>query len=55
MVNIVSPSSAPGGEVVVYEAQHGEVRVDVRLEQETVWVSQRDTAAVFDTTPRERP
>ena len=51
MTSSESPASAPGGEVVVYEAQDGEVRVDVRLEQETVWLSQRDMAEVFDTTP----
>ena len=51
MTSSESPTSVPGGEVVVYEAQDGEVRVDVRLEQETVWLSQRDMAEVFDTTP----
>ena len=51
MADIESPASAPGGKVVVHEASDGEVRVDVRLEQETVWLSQRDMAAVFDTTP----
>ena len=51
MMSSESPASAPGGEVVVYEASDGEARVDVRLEQETVWLSQRDMAAVFDTTP----
>ena len=30
---------APGGQVVVYEAPGGEVRVDVRLERETAWLS----------------
>ncbi len=30
----------PRGEVIVYEAPDGEVRVDVRLERETVWLSQ---------------
>lgn len=45
------PVFTPGGEVVVYEAPDGEVRVDVRLEQKTVWLSQRDMAAVFSTTP----
>ena len=45
------PAPSPGGEVVVYEAPDGEVRVDVRLEQETVWLSQREMAMVFDTTP----
>ena len=38
-----------GGEVVVYEAPDGEVRVDVRLERETLWLSQRQMAEVFDT------
>ena len=51
MLNSEKPVSAPGGEVVVYEAPDGEVRVEARLEQETVWLSQRDMAAVFDTTP----
>ncbi len=39
----------PTGELVVYEADDGSVRVDVHIEQETVWLSQRDMAAVFDT------
>ena len=43
------PISAPGGEVVVYEAPDGEVRVDVRLEQETVWLTQRQMAKVLQT------
>ncbi len=40
----------PAGEVVVYEAPDGDVQVDVRLDQETVWLSQRSMAAVFATT-----
>lgn len=43
--------TGPGGEVAVYESAEGEVRVDVRLEQETVWLTQRQMARVFDTTP----
>jgi prophage maintenance system killer protein len=39
----------PGGEVVVYEAPGGEVRVEVRLERETVWLTQKQMAALFDT------
>jgi hypothetical protein len=38
------------GEVVVYEAPDGEVRVDVRLERETVWLTQRQMSVLFDTT-----
>ena len=51
MVSNESPLPSPGGEVVVYETPDGDVRVDVRLEQETAWLSQRDMAEVFDTTP----
>lgn len=35
------------GEVLVYEASGGGVRVDVRLEQETVWLSQQQMAELF--------
>ncbi|MCY3808160.1 MAG: virulence RhuM family protein [Gemmatimonadetes bacterium] len=40
---------SPRGEVVVYEAPDGEVALDVRLEQETVWLTQRQMADVFRT------
>ena len=42
--------NSPSSEVVVYEAPDGEVRVDVRLDRETVWLTQRQMAQVFDTT-----
>lgn len=38
---------AAGGEVVVYEAPDGEVRVDVRLERETVWLSLGQMTELF--------
>ena len=41
-----------GGEVVVYRAPDGALRVDVRLDRETVWLTQRQMADVFDTTPQ---
>src|SRR2546422_927342 len=44
-----TPVDTPGGEIVVYEAPDGEVRVDVRLERETVWLSQKQMAELFDT------
>ena len=37
----------PGGAMLVYEAPDGEVRVDVRLERETVWLSQEQMAELF--------
>ena len=38
----------PGGEVVVYEAPDGEVALDVRLEQETVWLTLHQMAELFE-------
>ena len=43
---------SPGGEVVVYGAPGGALRVDVRLDRDTVWLTQRQMADVFDTTPQ---
>ena len=50
-MNGETQETGPGGEVAVYESTDGEVRVDVRLDRETVWLSQRQMAQVFDTTP----
>jgi death-on-curing family protein len=38
----------PGGEVVLYRASDGTVTLDVRLEQETVWLSLNQMAALFE-------
>src|SRR3970040_2636163 len=35
------------GEIVVYQTADGEVRVDVRLESETVWLTQNHMAELF--------
>jgi prophage maintenance system killer protein len=40
----------PRGEVVVYQAPDGAIRVDVRLERETVWLTQRQMSELFETT-----
>jgi hypothetical protein len=42
-------AQAPGGEVLVYEAPDGGVRVEVRLDRNTVWLTQRQMADLFDT------
>ena len=46
-----TPDNSPSGEVLVYEAADGSVRVDVRLERDTVWLTQRQMSEVFETTP----
>ena len=37
-----------GGEVVLYEEPDGQIRLDVRLEQDTVWLAQAQMAELFD-------
>jgi prophage maintenance system killer protein len=41
-------AGSPGGEVVVYQAPDGEIRVDVRLERESVWLSLGQMAELFE-------
>jgi hypothetical protein len=41
-------STYGGGEVVIYEAPDGEIRLDVRLQQDTVWLTQTQMAELFD-------
>ncbi len=36
-------------DILIYETE--DHRIDVRLEQETVWLTQRQMAELFDTTP----
>lgn len=40
-------TDAPGGEILVYEAGDGGVRVDVRLDHDTVWLSQEQMGRLF--------
>ncbi|MCP9917720.1 hypothetical protein [Cyanobium sp. ATX 6F1] len=40
-------TQAPGEDVLVYEASDGQMAVEVRLEQDIVWLSQAQMAALF--------
>lgn len=42
-------SEAPSGEVIVYETPDGEVRVEVQLVRDTVWLTQRQMGDLFET------
>ncbi|MDR1671145.1 MAG: cytochrome C biogenesis protein CycH, partial [Alistipes sp.] len=37
-------------QIVIYQAEDGRVKIDVRLEKETVWLSQKMMADLFQTT-----
>ncbi len=41
-------SSTSRGEVVLYQAPDGRVELEVRLEKESIWLSQRQMAQLFD-------
>ena len=48
----MSDELVPGnpGEFLIYQTQDGQTRIEVRIEAETVWLSQRDMAELFQTT-----
>jgi hypothetical protein len=39
-------------EIIIYQNTEGNIKVDVRLEQETVWLTQKLMAELFQTTPQ---
>lgn len=43
------PAPVPQGEVLIYQAGEGDTRIEVRLEDETVWLSQQQMAELFQT------
>jgi len=48
--NVLKEPPAPyGGEIVLYQAPDGSVKLNVRLERETIWLSQKQMALLFDT------
>ena len=45
--NLPPPAPDPSGEVILYQAEDGATRIEVRLEGETVWLSQKAMAELF--------
>jgi hypothetical protein len=43
-----TPECPGRGEVVIYETQDGRIELDVRLEQESLWLSLKQIATLFD-------
>ncbi len=44
----VSSSNCTGGNIVIYQAKDNQVTLEVKLEQETVWLTQKQIAALFN-------
>jgi hypothetical protein len=40
------------GQILLYQTDDGRQRIEVRLEDETVWLSQKAMAELFQTTPQ---
>ena len=40
------------GEIILFQSPKGNMKIDVRLQDETVWLSQRQIAELFQTTPQ---
>ncbi|MDD5298638.1 MAG: hypothetical protein PHU46_17185 [Rhodocyclaceae bacterium] len=50
MSELISEPSGPGkGQFLVYEAEDGRVKIDVRLDEETVWLPQAQLGELFQT------
>ena len=45
-----SATPAPGGQFLVYQTEDGKLKIDVRFEGETVWLTQQQMAELFQTT-----
>ena len=39
------------GQIAIYQTADGQTQIDVRFEQDSVWLTQRQMSEVFDTTP----
>ena len=44
------PEFPPQGQFLVYPSDDGRVKIEVRLENETVWLTQQHMAELFQTT-----
>ena len=45
-----SKTPPPGGQFLVYQTEDGKLKIDVRFEGETVWLTQQHMAELFQTT-----
>lgn len=52
MSDLPEASVPPQGQFLVYATEDGRVKIDVRLEDETVWLTQRHMADLFQTSPQ---
>jgi hypothetical protein len=49
MTDESKPSPPPGGQFLVYQTEDGKLKLDVRFEGETVWLTRQHMAELFQT------
>src|ERR1039457_630317 len=52
MPDLIPSSPAPGGEFLLYQTEDGRTRIQCRLENDTIWLTQAQIAELFQTTPQ---
>jgi hypothetical protein len=50
MSDQAKPTPPPGGQFLVYQAEDGKLKIEVRFQGETVWLTQQHMAELFQTT-----
>ncbi|MCC9641670.1 virulence RhuM family protein [Rhodopirellula sp. JC740] len=50
--NLPAPAADDGGEFLLYQTDDGSTRIEVRMAADTVWLTQKDMAELFQTTPQ---
>ena len=50
MADKLTPTDFPQGELLFYTSKDGKVKMEIRVEEETIWMSQQMMAELFQTT-----
>jgi len=50
LYNYLVKNSQPKSQIIIYKSETGETKIDVRFENETVWLTQNALADLFHTT-----
>src|SRR3990167_923972 len=50
LYNYLMKNSPPKSQIIIYKSETGETKIDVRFENETVWLTQNALAELFQTT-----
>ena len=45
-------NKAQSGEIIIYQSEEGKTKIEVRLEDDNVWLTQKMMAELFQTTPQ---